>query len=116
VLFYTLKQPQKRVSLFYLPKKGMKLRCTKLITADGSLNETINKNEMDTEDSAIRMCNRTNLLAHGENNEASEGDEVRLMLEIGEALQIAKPHNLDDFTSYIKQQRHKEKANWETSQ
>jgi uncharacterized protein YxeA len=38
------------------------------------------------------------------------------MLEIGEALQIAKPHNLDDFTSYIKQQRHKEKANWETSQ
>ena len=36
-------------------KKRMKLRHTKLITADGSLNETVNKSEMDTEDSTIQM-------------------------------------------------------------
>jgi len=94
----------------------MKLRCTKLIITDGSLNETVNKSEMDIKDSTIRMCNKSHLLAYGKNNEASEGDEVCLMLEIEEALQIEKPHNLDDFTSYIKQQRHKEKANWEASQ
>ena len=64
----------------------MKLQRTKLITADRSLNETVNKSEMDTEDLVIRMCNRSNLLAHGENNEPYEGDEVCLMLEIGEAL------------------------------
>jgi hypothetical protein len=38
------------------------------------------------------------------------------MLEIGEVLQIEKPHNLEDFTSYINQQRRKEKADWEASQ
>ena len=91
-------------------KTRRKLRHTKMITTDGSLNETVNMSEMDTEDSTIQRCNRRNLLAHGENNKPSEGDEVCLMLEIGEALQIEKPHNLDDFTSYINQQRRKEKA------
>lgn len=61
------------------------------------------------------MCNRRNLLAHGKNNEPSKGDEVCLMLEIREVLQIEKPHNLDDFTSYIKQQRHKKKVEYEAS-
>jgi hypothetical protein len=97
-------------------KTRRKLRRTKMITADGSLNETVNTSEMDTEDSTIQRCNRRNLLAHDENNKSSEGDEVCLMLEIGEVLQIEKPHNLDDFTSYINQQRRKEKADWEASQ
>jgi hypothetical protein len=97
-------------------KKRTKLRRTKIIIADVSLNEIVNKSEMDTEDSTIQMCNRRNLLAHGENNEPSEGDEVCLMLELGEALQIEKPHNLDDFTSYVKQKRRKEKVDWEASQ
>ena len=79
------------------------------------MNETVNKSEMDTEDSIIQMCIRRNLLAHGKKNERSECDEVCLMLEIGEALHIQKPFNLDDFTSNIKQQRHKENDDWETS-
>ena len=91
-------------------KTRRKLRRTKMIKADRSLNETVNKSEMDTKDSTIQRCNRRNLLAHGENNKPSEGDEVCLMLEIGEVLQIEKPYNLDDFTPYINQQRRKENA------
>jgi hypothetical protein len=96
-------------------KTRRKLRRTKMITADRSLNETVNKSEMDTEDSTIQRCNRRNLLAHDKNNKPSKGDEVCLMLEIREVLQIEKPYNLDDFTPYINQQRRKENADWEAS-